>query len=334
MEKQPLVSVIVPVYNAEKYLCQCVESVLAQSYSAWELILIDDGSTDNSPEICDNFARNYSCVRVIHRSNGGFSAARNTGIDDARGEYISFLDADDMLNIHFLRLTVKAAEENHSQIVCTLHRRFSDENLNFTSQQNTSSSYPAPRSEPVVSIVEKMLYQTGIDNSAWGKLYRKDFWSHFRFREGIGYEDLDLIPGVLLKAERVLILPLQLYLYRQHPQSYIHTFSLRRADSIDVAERLEKILSGNPMLRRAARDRQLSANFNILTLIEANRHKIPSSQSEEALRLADRCWRNIKELRGDSLRNPKVRLKNKIGILASYLGGRPLISLLGRIMPP
>ena len=94
---QPSISVVIPVYNVEKYLSKCVDSVLSQSFTDYEILLIDDGSTDNSGRLCDNYAEKYSCISVIHQENKGLGGARNTGIDHACEDYILFLDSDDYL---------------------------------------------------------------------------------------------------------------------------------------------------------------------------------------------------------------------------------------------
>ena len=173
-----------------------------------------------------------------------------------------------------------------------------------------------------------ILYQKRLDNSVCGKLFTARIWKELRFREGTGYEDLDAICPAIMRANRVAVLKdCHLYFYRQHQGSYIHTFNLRRCDVLDVTRRLTATMESHyPRLAPAARSRELSANFNMLTLLAAN------STSPEARALSDRCWIRIKELRGESLRNPSVRLKNKIGIVCTYIGGRRLVEILGKAL--
>ena len=103
MKKVPLFSIIIPIYNVEKYLVQCIESVLNQDYDDYELILVDDGSPDNCGEICDSYLNKNSNIRVIHKKNGGISDARNTGLKEAKGDYVIFIDSDDYIcDNHFL----------------------------------------------------------------------------------------------------------------------------------------------------------------------------------------------------------------------------------------
>lgn len=333
MSDTPLISVILPVYNADEYLRQCVESVLAQTYSNWELILVDDGSTDNSGKMCDLAARTTSRIKVRHTKNQGVSAARNTGLNMMRGSYVAFLDADDLLHPQFLETALDKIIKKDADVIQFKTRLFEDGDIKIFNHLMPYSERLS-RIHPILYSPEeacaKVLYQHKLVPSPCGKLYKAALWQQTRFREGIRYEDLDLIPLVLRKAKSVATFPLKLYFYRQHGKSYLHTFSLERADVLDVTQRLVEAFAHEPDLHRAALDRQLSANFNILTLIESNRGRIGDDEKEEAMRIADSCWQKIKELRGRSLRNPHVRLKNKLGIIASYLGGRRLLGLLSR----
>ncbi len=322
-----MVSVIIPVYNAEKYLSQTIDSVLSQTYTDWELILVDDGSTDSSGNICDEACAKDSRIKVYHISNGGLSCARNLGLDNAAGDFIFFLDADDLLPSRAIETLLLFSKE--CDIVSAPLKHFKD------SKRPSDKCVASSLSNYTLSSIEALeniLYQKNIDNSACGKLYSSNIWKGVRFRAGTGYEDLDIISSLFLKANRVVILETPLYYYRQHKESYIHTFSLNRADVLEVTKRLTDYVSAEcPELLKAARSRQLSANFNMLGLIAANRKYI-EGDAGKANEIAYRCWNKIKELRGESLRNPSVRLKNKIGIVASYIGGRRLVEVLSLLI--
>ncbi|MDE5874723.1 MAG: glycosyltransferase [Muribaculaceae bacterium] len=339
-----MVSVIVPVYNAEKYLQAAIDSVRKQSYTDWELILVDDGSADSSPRICDRAAEESEKIRVIHTTNNGPSEARNIGLKIAGGDYITFLDADDLLEADALKIMMEAMNQNGTDIVCA---RFKGVEHDFRlSVPLFPARYKKCKDATVmtpVEAVEEILYQKGIDNSPWAKIYRASLWCEKRFRKGIRYEDLDLIPAVVLEAKSIASLHCPLYLYRMHDSSFIHTFSLSHADVLDVTARLQESLPQHyPALEKAAKARRLDANFNILGRIEAsglkgenplknaNRGNDRNDDSFKAMLLADECWKTIKGLRGETLRNPRVRLKTKLGIIASYIGGRPLIELMSR----
>lgn len=132
MNTNPIISVIVPVYNVEKYLHRCVDSILAQTFTDFELLLIDDGSTDNSGKICDEYAEKDKCVRVFHEKNGGASSARNIGIDYSRGEYIVFIDSDDYVAVNYLGdLITYAMDKNASLVLQSPIRIYSDNKMVF-----------------------------------------------------------------------------------------------------------------------------------------------------------------------------------------------------------
>lgn len=328
--KLPAVTIIMPVYNVERFLHESIQSVMAQTMADWHLILVDDGSTDTSGRMCDEATQRDKRISVIHRRNGGLSAARNSGLAAATGEYITFLDSDDLLTPDALALMLGAARKTGAWIVCAGFRE-------FHGTPPVISPRPLPSSFEMLSpkaTIERILYQKNLDNSIWGKLYDSRLLSTLHMREGIGYEDLDTFYHPLLASPvDAALVKEPIYLYRQHPSSYLHTFSLRRADVLDVTERLTTFMQANhPELLPAARSRQLSANFNIFQLIASNESAIAPEQKKEADEISERCYNKIKELRGLCLRNPSVRYKNKIGIILSYAGGPGLLKLLSRIL--
>lgn len=320
-----MISVIVPVYNAEDYLREAILSVFSQTYEDWELILVDDGSTDSSGKICDSFSSQSSKVRVTHIKNGGVSHARNVGIDMATGEYITFLDADDVIPTNAFSILQSIASSTKGDIICGRYLTFeSYKDIDLRQyKKKTNTEYSSTEA------VNETLYQRTFDNSVSAKLYIRSLWKDIRFRENIRYEDLDIFYRIFLKAEKIINTSNIVYLYRQHKDSYIHIFNLRRTDVLEVTDRLTHYMADNyPNLLPAAKDRQLSANFNILGLIAAN----GMTDDPEASPIADACWEKIKELRLESLRNPNVRLKNKIGILISYLFGRNGVEMLSKFV--
>ena len=299
------VSVIMPVYNAERYLRPAIDSVVAQTFTDWELILVDDGSTDSSAEICDEYAAGDSRISVIHRSNGGLSVARNTALDVAVGEWITFVDSDDMLHSQFLATLIEIQHHSGSEIVCACAVEGAEPSFKPV-------GVPSLRTYSAERAIRLTLYQRkGMLNTAWGKLYARRIFDKERFTPGILYEDLDFFYRAYAQVETVTFTRARLYFYRSTPGSLVRRWRDSRLDVLDVTERLEKyMLEHNPRLTAAARDRRLSANFNML--IEAARH--------DRLDIVADCRRLIKKYRFRSLVNPKVRAKNRIGIILSYLG--------------
>lgn len=307
-----MVSIIVPVYNSEKYLCECVDSVLAQTYHDWELIIVDDGSTDSSSSIADNYAASDQRIKVLHVANGGPSHARNNGLLHACGDYICFVDADDMLHPQAIEyMLIGITTTNADMFICTMHRGITPafKPLKNSPIQNLSSE----------ETIEASLYQDGrAVNSIWGKIYRQSILSNLHFEPGLLYEDLEFFYRVCIKCQLISITNADIYFYRDTPGSITNKWTDKRLDVLDVVDRIEAYMAENcPTLLSAARDRKLSANFNMFILATANgRHDV-----------ARKCWKVITKYRFTSLTDPKVRLKNKAGIILSYLGSKVFSTL-------
>lgn len=292
-----MISIIVPVYNVEPYLRECIESILAQTYTDWELILSDDGSTDNSGRICDDYAARDSRIRVIHAPNAGLSEARNRGLDICRGSHITFVDSDDYIHIRYLEILSSV----EADIVSCRPTR------------STFDVYDAPVEiyTDTEDILLDALYQQKINISACGKLYRRYLFDNLRYTRGIYYEDLDIFPRIIMNLTGALaIVPSELYFYRNTPGSIINTWSDKRLDVLAVTESIEKTFVVRSRLSGAARSRRFSANFNMFLL--ALRHK--------RYDVATKCFEYIKCTRKAILADRRVRIKNKAGALLSYLG--------------
>lgn len=227
-----LISVIIPVYKVEDYLTECVRSVLAQTYQNIEVILVDDGSPDNCPRMCDEFAVKDSRVRVIHKENGGLSSARNAGIEAATGEYLAFLDSDDLWTPVFLvRLHTALTEADADFAVC-LFRRFRGE---------TPKELPRRIETEVLNQREAFECLFGSRNEnmvvAPNKLYRRHVFYSLRYPVGKVHEDEAVIHEVIGAADRVAWVEEEHYLYRQAPNSITTAkFHLKRLDETYAKE--------------------------------------------------------------------------------------------------
>ncbi|WP_300503556.1 glycosyltransferase family 2 protein [uncultured Duncaniella sp.] len=307
-----MVSIIIPAYNAERYLREALESALAQTYRDIEVIVVDDGSTDSTPEIIRDFAARDHRIKAIRQPNGGLSAARNAALDIASGEWLVFLDSDDLLYPDSVARLLEAAENSGCNLVHGAWTR----GLDLNNASTNSGEKLGVEALTWYELVERILYQTSdLIPTAWGKIYRRDVFSNKRFREGITYEDLDIFYWLGNTDGRIAVTSTPVYFYRDNPSSITNTFTPSRLDVLAVTERLEEYIAANhPSLLPAARDRRLSANFNMLCLLAI--HDCEGRYAD----VADRCFALIKSYRRASLFNPRVRLKNKIGILLSYLG--------------
>ena len=301
----PTVSVIIPVYNAEKYLCECIDSVLHQKTDDMEIILVNDGSTDNSGEICDKYALHDSRIKVIHRKNSGQAAARNVGLDAAKGEYITFIDADDIVTRFYLSCMLIEMSSSNADMVSV---NFSHNPGILALPEPTNWKSPIYSSE---TAIKHLLYQQDVNSSVWGKLYRAELFNGVRFAEGIIYEDLEIMPRLFEKAKKIICIDREEYYYRNNPNSTLSKFSPKRFDVLTVVDNIyEKYKSTN--LESAARDRKFSAFYNILMLIYKNDCNYADVEK--------RCLDFIQAARKAELKDAEVRLKNKAGALVSYAG--------------
>lgn len=212
------ISVIIPVYKVEPYLSKCIDSVLAQTFTDFELILIDDGSPDNCGKICDKYAEKDSRIFVIHQKNGGLSAARNTGInwfhEQSRSEYITFLDSDDWFHPEYLRILMNGITEYNVKIsVCDFNRVTVDvphekhDNINFE----------------LISPENFLLNHFWQYNYACGKIYHKSVFEDIRYPIGKIFEDTFTTYKALHKCEKIAYTDLQLYYYFQNEQGISHS---------------------------------------------------------------------------------------------------------------
>lgn len=301
----PAISIIVPVYNSQTYLKECVESVLTQSFSEWELILVDDGSTDGSNDICKRFASTDHRIRVITKPNGGLSSARNAGLDIAKGKYMFFLDADDELYPYSLSHLYEIAEANNADI--TIGRAAYTETKPDCKPTNSTITLASPR-----ELCIDILYQKpGTDNSACWRLFHHSLFDNLRFYNG-WYEDLEIFHKLLMNADTVAVTDCVVYFYRKHTESFINSWSEGRRDNVKVTESILQLYSSDPAITKAAQSRYFSANYNLLLALLHNR-----PDDNEAIHS---CLHNIKSLRRTVLSDPNSRFKNRMGALLSYFG--------------
>ncbi len=208
-ERLPLISVIVPVYRAEDGLEDCVRSILAQSYRRLEVILVDDGSPDRCPEICDAFAREDARVRVIHQENGGVSRARNAGLAAARGEYIGFVDSDDVISRHmYERLLVTCLRED-ADLACCGYR------VSFEGRVTEYKAMSRPVCFTAQEALKEYLLSRNMHAILWNKLYRREVLAGIHFPEGENYEDGAVMHRILGQCRRAAHCGACCYEYRK-----------------------------------------------------------------------------------------------------------------------
>lgn len=314
-----MISVILPVYNTAAYLPACLDSVLAQTYRDIEVILVDDGSTDGSTDVCDDYACRDARITVLHQENGGPSAARNRGLEIAKGEYIAFIDSDDVVHQQYLEILVTEMERQQAdiaqspyQIVPESKRSAYDPERLKQPLSNTYTTKVLTSDEAMFS----MLYQQGMADSSPCKLFRRSLFEGQRFPIIYRvYEDLYVMAQIYPRITRMVWVDVPTYFYFKQDSGTLNSISIRRKDAFDVLETLEAqfMVTGQQQFVRAVRERRLSVAFNILRLLS----KQPHTDANKVM--AHRCWQHIKSLRAESFRDPRARLKNRITSLFSYL---------------
>ena len=183
MKSQSLISIIVPIYKVEPYLRRCLDSIVNQTYTNLEIVLVDDGSPDACPQICDEYAAKDNRIVVIHQKNGGLSDARNAGLEICKGDYISFVDSDDWIESDYISTLFSLIEANQAEIAVGNFQRFSLNNDHFPKEHLVTETLTSDK------ILEKILFQKNSYTIAWGKLFKKDLFNDIRFPVGKIHED-------------------------------------------------------------------------------------------------------------------------------------------------
>lgn len=306
------VSVIIPVFNVKDYLEKCVGSILAQTYKNTEILLIDDGSTDGSSQLCDKLALRSDKVTVIHQENRGVSNARNIGIERATGDFITFVDADDYVAEVMIAELYDAISKERSDIsICgTFIFRSGQQpyvDMGLFKQQTYDNN----------KAIKKLLYQDDITNSVFGRLYRKSLFKNVRFPEDISIgEDLDLNYSLFLCARKITVIPQKMYFYFQRDGSAMHsTFNDKRLDGLRVTQKIyDNVKDTNQELLRAAESKMFTEVVYIATAI-------PLAKSYTSYRMicADIITRFSSRILQDKKATPVSRLYALVGLMHPYL---------------
>ena len=229
-----LISVVVPVYKTEAYLPRCVSSICNQTYKNLEIILVDDGSPDNSGALCDQLALEDSRIRVIHKKNGGLASARNAGIDAMTGEYAAFIDSDDYIAPEMIRYLYDLCIQHQVQIACCGIERVTDQGHVSYFNEKTEDFLLLTREEAMA----ELLGNYRVTNSFCDKLIHKSIFDDLRLTEGIIYEDMDAMYRCIHRSDRVAYTGAPYYRYYLSQGSILRsTFNIKQFDQVHIAER-------------------------------------------------------------------------------------------------
>ena len=301
----PLISVIVPCYKVEKYLPRCVDSILRQTYGNLEVILVDDGSPDRCGEICDDYAKKDSRVVVIHKENGGLSDARNVAIDQARGEWITFIDSDDFVCEDYVEVLYKLATEFDCDCsVCPL-RPIKEGEEPIVDHAFIHQEKMLPQ-----KAVEQMFYQEKFDNNAASKLFHKRlFESGIRFPKGVYFEDLAITYQLLLMSKGVGYTDAKLYYYLLREDSIEGEYTPKKVDDgLSVLKSMDDNISMFQGIEKAYRSRKFSFLLHLLLMMPKGAMHYEEMVGE------------VKKLRKSVLFDLHGRKKARVAAVLSYFG--------------
>ena len=245
---KPLVSVVVPVYNISEYVSKCLESVLSQGYENLEVIVVDDGSTDESGRICDEAAKRDARVKVYHRKNGGLSSTRNFGISKARGKYVALIDGDDFVKRDFVGAMVDAAEKSGAEVAICGYDEFVPEEKVLSGKEVA---------------IKLLVEQENMEIVAWNKLYRRELFDEIKYPAGEKHEDSLTTYKILAKAKKVCYVPKSLYCYVKRSGSIMSEVKLveRLGARHKAAKEAVKYFREDKDLRQAAEVAILTSKY-------------------------------------------------------------------------
>lgn len=304
---KPLISIILPIYNIQGYLKKCMDSIFAQTYKNLEIIMIDDGSTDKSSEMCDEYLKADSRVVVFHKKNGGLSDARNYGIERAKGEYITCIDPDDYVDIDYIEYLYKLIEKYNAKMSVCQHRVVYD--------SGKIDEYGSNGDESIDNkfCIERMLYHDVIDTSAWAKLYEKSLFDTVKYPKGKLFEDIGTTYKLMLQCNKIAVGYESKYNYIVRNNSIVNcSFSIRKFDLLETTDDMaENVLKVYPDLEKAVMRRRIYARFS--TLNQMSKTKDFKAERNEMIRF-------IKENKNIIMSDPKVPKRDIIAVRMLSMG--------------
>lgn len=313
----PCISIIVPVYNVEKYLQQCIDSILVQTFRDLELILVDDGSPDNCPALCDAAAQKDDRIRVIHQKNGGLSAARNAGLDAARGEWIGFVDSDDTIAPEMYEVLWNRVQADETQLAVCNYICVTQEGVQLPQKCTIQKDSVLDRSAAMERLCQEM---NACYITAWNRLYHRSIFENVRFPVGRVHEDEYIAHEVYWKCEKVSLVEHPLYFYLQRAGSITQNETLKQ--KMDYAEALFQRIEF-----AREHDLQVLAEKSMLTIL----HKLAVwndqnyAGAEETKRIRQEVRRG-KKVAGQLLKMPgRYGMKAKLHLFRISTSGYHLL---------
>lgn len=315
MTSQPKVSVIIPIYNTGNHLENCISSVINQTYTNLEILLIDDGSTDNTATLCKEFTKNHKRIRYLYKDNGGVSSARNLGIRNAKGAYITFVDSDDVITKDAVSLLMNNIDKSDVSMI-EHETALDDSGVTYAKQNNQFVLING------LEATKKLLYESGVNNSVCGLVYRREIASKLLFNEDIAYgEDYDFKYRLLKNANNVGLNSSVAYFYIKRDDSAMNTtFTTKRADSLKAAlSNLADAKMFDPELVKAAKHKVFLESVSILRAIDDKKNQVS---------IYDDCTVHIKKYRSGVITDGDAPVQHRLYAVISLVNIPVLIWLI------
>lgn len=253
------ISIVIPVYNTERYLRECIDSVRNQTFQDLQIVLVDDGAKDASPEICDDYAKQDERIVVVHKKNGGLSDARNKGMEQCTGDYVLFLDSDDYWDdIHLVENLVRRIEENPVDVLNFRYKKYLEKQKTLIHCLN---SVPVIKGKTKEDILEQMINHGLYISSACNKMIKLAFLKENRlfFKKGITSEDIDWCARIMLKCRTIGYCDDEAYVYRQRESSISHTLTYKNI--CDLSKNIKECVRLGSEIPKESRLYELYYNF-------------------------------------------------------------------------
>lgn len=299
MKEHPKITIIIPIFNSANYLIPCLDSIVNQTYQNLEIILVNDGSTDDSSKIIQDYRRKDSRVIIVNQKNQGLSGARNSGLKHTTGDYVTFVDSDDQVTPHMIADLVHTIQSTHADIsVCSFKELYpSGKTVGF------SHHYPAQVFD-TASALKAMLKEQGFMLSTTMKLFPTKYFKNLKFPIGKLHEDVGTTYKLFFKAHQIAFIPQEDYLYIHHRESIINqSFDDRKFDLITLTDQMcDDINTKFPQLENVTNARRMRARFSILRQIPLNHSRLSELTSF------------LKTHQSYLIHNPEATFKDKLAL--------------------
>lgn len=312
---EELISVIVPIYNVENYLRRCVNSIINQIYKNLEIILVDDGSTDNSGKICDEYAKTDNRIIVVHKKNGGVSDARNKGVEIVKGKYITFVDPDDYISEDYIEYLYNILVRNNANMsICNVKKIF--KNIKYELQQESFMKVLKPE-----EVFENILLNKGIEVAVYGKLYDIKLFDKIKFPFGKTYEDTAVIYKLIDKCDEIAYGNKECYYYiaRVGSISKQKRYNKNEESYIEFTNEMLKYINNKyPKLQKQLKRFYVYSNFRILRMLVFTKPR----QKD----LENKIVKNIKQYQKEVILYKDTSLRDKFAIITLNIG-KPIFKI-------